>query len=135
MDLLQEIKTYIALQSSIIEEINSNLINTGKECISFDNAWKLDSSLESGWVLTPHGEHIQCTHPPELISVEIPLLAPNMRGVDAGHFDYYLTTIGKECLGYREMCQALEALEKAGSLISIHGSNLPVIWQLINDKT
>ena len=121
IDLISE---YIAIQKRLVSEL-----------VKLDvDLWDCYQEDIFGWQCESHGEHICCKSHETGAQVELPLLTPDYVGIDAGHFIYYLDTIGETSPSYSEMNSILEALESDGTLVAVQKNKLPKVWNIKDNK-
>ncbi len=117
-DVLGFMVKYISIQDSIVEELRKRSIDV----------WECHELSARGWHCESHGEHVFCCEEDSGARIEIPLLTPNYRGIDAGHFLAFLRSIGESVPTYAAMHELLEGLEGEGILIQVQKGGGPIVW-------
>lgn len=120
MNMIENIEHYISIQTAIVRELTTRGVDL----------WCCYEKNVRGWNCDSHGEHICCTNVNTGAQVEIPLLTANKSGIDAGHFKYYLESIGIPTPSYSEIQEILARLECDGELIQVQVNDVPAVWGL-----
>lgn len=100
------------------------------EEIEEDELWQFDEVLDSGWIVYPHGEHLFCKNI-ESIRIELPLYVQGCIGIDPGHFNEYLLSLGVSDYSYQTIAQELEKLESIGKSKRVNPEGTAAVWKLI----
>lgn len=85
--------------------------------------------LDSGWKIYPHGEHLSCKNN-KSIKIELPLYVKGCVGIDPGHFNEYLLSIGISDYGYQAIARELEKLESSGKAKRVNPERTSAVWKL-----
>ena len=121
--MIEYIGKYISIQKALIEELKNRSVDL----------WSCNETDVYGWKCNSHGEHICCIETNTNAQIELPLLAENCVGIDAGHFLYYLKSIGVGAPSYQEMHDMLEGYEKQGMLAQVQNNERPIIWERLDE--
>ncbi len=119
--MIEYIEKYLSTQESIVRELRKRSVDL----------WRCYEQDVLGWDCDSHGEHICCVETDTGAQVEIPLLTAKSVGIDAGHFIYFLKTIGLKPPLYAEMHDILERLEHDGVLTQVQTNDVPIVWDSV----
>jgi len=123
-NMIENIEKYLSRQESIVRELKKRSVDL----------WRCNEQDVLGWDCYSHGEHICCVETNTGAQVEIPLLTAKSVGIDAGHFSYFLETIGIKSPLYAEMHDILKRLEHDGVLTQVQTNDVPIVWDLVTNK-
>ena len=129
MDPYQAFKDYQSLQKEVISEIATSMQLTDLEDCDEDELWDNERELESGWVITPHGEHLLCVKDHK-IRIQIPLYARGFEGIDPGHFREYYQTKYNENIAYNVVLNKLDILVVEGKATREEIEGMAVLWRI-----
>lgn len=129
-EVFAQLLEYLRYQAECMAAIDSALLAEGVAPAALAQArWDFEAELPGGWVVLPHDEHLTCRGP-QGQRIELPLYVPDGLGLDAGHFEEYLSGLGFASPGYRLLCQWLAQWEAQGHLACLNLPHGAPLWRL-----